>query len=247
MLAGKNVVVTGCLSGIGKQAMCTFAENHANVFACALEKTDEFEALCAKLSTDNGVKVTPVYFDAMDNDSIKSAAQRILKEKAAIHGLVNIAGINRDALFGMITPQDLQDTFQVNLFSQILFSQYISRIMKKSGETGSIAFVSSVTALDGNEGQTAYAASKAALLGTMHSMARELGPYGIRVNAVAPGVIQTPMTEKLSEALKEEKIQLMSIKRLGRAEEVANVFLFLMSDLSSHVTGQVIRIDGGMR
>ena len=109
------------------------------------------------------------------------------------------------------------------------------------------AFTSSVSALDGNAGQTSYAASKAALLGAMRTMAIELGSAGIRVNAVAPGVIKTPMTDALAEDVKEGKVARMDIQRLGKPEEVADTFMYLMSDLSSHVTGQTIRIDGGMR
>ena len=119
--------------------------------------------------------------------------------------------------------------------------------MLRRKNEGSIAFISSIAALDGNIGQVSYASSKAALLGAMRSMAKELGEKGIRVNAVAPGVVRTPMTDKLDENLKARKIELMSIKRLGEAKEVADTFVFLMSDLSSHITGQTIRIDGGMR
>ena len=247
MLKGKNLVVTGCLSGIGKQTLTAFAENGANVIACAYERTDEFEDYFRNLAEKNRVTIIPIYFDMMDNDAIKNAVREIQSKKMDIHGLVNIAGINRDAYFNMISVKDMEDTFQVNFFSQIIFTQYIVKLMQRKNIAGSIAFISSISALDGNKGQVTYAASKAALLGAMRSMAKELGKYGIRVNAVAPGVIATQMTDKLSDELKNEKVKLMDIKRLGKPDEVAETFVYLMSDLSSHITGQTIRIDGGMR
>ena len=247
MLKGKNVVITGCLQGIGKETLRVFAENGANVFACAYKQDDVFEKYCLELEESYNVQIMPVYFDMMDNDSIKEAAKQIQKSKMEINGLVNIAGINKDAYFNMVTMQDMQDTFQVNFFSQIIFSQYIVKIMQRYKTKGSIVFTSSVTALDGNAGQTSYGASKAALLGAMRTMAIELGSGGIRVNAVAPGVIKSPMTDKLSDDFREERMKKMDIPRLGEATDVANMYLYLISDLSTHVTGQTIRVDGGMR
>lgn len=247
MLSGKTIVVTGCLQGIGKETLKTFAENGANVFACAFKQDEEFETLCNELAEENHVRIVPVYFDMMDNNSIKEAAKTIQKEKMDVHGLVNIAGMNRDAFFNMVTYQDMVDTFQVNFFSQIIFTQYIVKLMQRKQIHGSIAFTSSITAFDGNEGQTTYGASKAALIGAMKSMALELGKNGIRVNAVAPGVIDTPMTEKLEQEVIDKKLKTMNIPRLGGAYEVADSFMYLMSDLSTHVSGQVIRVDGGIR
>ena len=217
------------------------------MFACAYKQNDEYESYCNKISEDNGVDIYPVYFDMLDNDSIKAAVKKIQERKLDIHGLVNIAGINKDAYFSMVSYQDMLDTFQVNFFSQIILSQYIVRLMQKKKIHGSIVFTSSITAFDGNEGQMSYGASKAALIGAMRTMALELGTSGIRVNAVAPGVIKTPMTENLEQEIIDKKIQKMDIPRLGTAEEVANAYMFLMSDLSSHISGQTIRVDGGIR
>ncbi|MBQ9582159.1 MAG: SDR family oxidoreductase [Synergistaceae bacterium] len=247
MLSGKNIVITGCLQGIGRETLRVFAENSANIFACAYKQLDEFEDLCKELAAKNNVNITPVYFDMMNNNEIKDAAKIIQAAKVEIHGLVNIAGINKDAFFSMVTYQDLLDTFQVNFFSQIILSQYIVKLMQRKKTQGSILFTSSITAMDGNEGQTAYSASKGALIGAMKTMALELGKTGIRVNAIAPGVIKSPMTDKLCGELIEKKINTMDIPRLGEAEEVANLCMFLMSDLSSHISGQVIRVDGGIR
>lgn len=247
MLSGKNIVITGCIQGIGRETLRVFAENGANIFACAYKQQDEFDLHCKELAEKNNVNITPVYFDMMNNNEIKDAAKIIQQAKVEIYGLVNIAGLNKDAFFSMVTYKDLFDTFQVNFFSQIILSQYIVKLMQRNNTHGSILFTSSISALDGNEGQTAYAASKGALIGAMKTMALELGKTGIRVNAIAPGVIKSPMTDKLSEENLNSKIKTMDIPRLGLPEEVANTCMFLMSDLSSHISGQVIRIDGGIR
>lgn len=247
MLKDKTIVITGCLQGIGRETLKAAAENGANVFACAYKQTEEFENFCADLAKANQVTILPVYFDMMDNNSIKEAAKQIQSRKTEIHGLINIAGITRDAYFNMVTYQDMLDTFQVNFFSQITFTQYIVKLMQRKKTAGSIAFTSSITALDGNEAQMSYGASKAALIGAMKTMALELGKTGIRVNAVAPGVIKTPMTEGLDESVINKKVKAMDLPRLGEAREVADVFVYLMSDLSGHVSGQTIRVDGGIR
>ena len=247
MVSNKNIVITGCIRGIGKKTLEVFAENGANIFACSYQKTDEYEWFCQELASRNGVSIYPVYFDMMDNESIKSGVKEIQKTKLEIHGLVNIAGINRDAYFPMITYQDMFDTFQVNFFSQVILSQYIVKLMQKKNIHGSIVFTSSITAFDGNAGQLIYGASKAALIGAMKTMALELGKSGIRVNAIAPGVIKSPMTDSLGEDMIKSKVLKMDIPRLGEAEEVANLYMYLMSDLSSHISGQTIRVDGGIR
>lgn len=151
MLSNKNIVVTGCLQGIGKATLEKFAKNGANIFACAYQQSEEFEGGCDALAKENGVQVIPIYFDMADIASVKEAAKSIQKFKMEIHGLVNIAGINRDAYFNMISYQDMVDTFQVNVYSQIILSQYIVKLMQRYKTEGSIVFTSSITALDGNE------------------------------------------------------------------------------------------------
>lgn len=247
MLKEKTIVITGVLQGIGRETLKACAEHGANVFACAYRQSDELEAYCRELGEKNEVTIVPVYFDMMDHASIKEAAKVIQQKKVEINGLINIAGINKDAYFNMVTYQDMLDTFQVNFFSQVIFTQYIVKLMQRRKTAGSIVFTSSISALDGNEGQMSYAASKAALIGAMRTMALELGDTGIRVNAIAPGVIRTPMTDQLKEEVVTRKIKTMDIPRLGEAKEVADMFLYLMSELSSHLTGQVIRVDGGIR
>lgn len=246
MLTGKNAVVTGALQGIGRATVDYFASMGANVWACALGPTDEFEAHCKEVSEKYGVWVKPVYFNLLNQDEIKAAVKTIQSEKVPVDILVNIAGMTKDALFQMVSMDTLHQIFEVNYFSQIYFSQFMTKLMLRNGK-GSIIFVSSISALDGNAGQVAYASSKAALIGAMRSMSKELASKGIRVNAVAPGVIDTDMNKVVPQEVKDEKIKTMDIKRLGNADEVASTIAFLASDLSDYITGQVVRIDGGIK
>ena len=244
-IKGKTAVITGCLQGIGRSTMDLFAAQGANVVACAYQETDEFVCHIEALQKQYGVQVYPVYFNMMENESIKAAAISIQKLKLPIDILINIAGITKDAIFQMITAEQMRDVFQMNFFSQMIFTQYIVKLMLRQGK-GSIVFTSSVTAMDGNAGQLTYGASKAALLSAVKTMAIELGPKGIRVNAVAPGVVKTPMTEKLIDHLLQDKMRASNLGRYGLPEEIANLFLFLASDDSAYITGQTIRIDGGI-
>lgn len=245
MLRGKTAVITGCLQGIGNETMKVFAQNGCNIFACSLKKTDEYEKEIVKIKQNYGVEIYPIYFDMLDTNSIKSAAKEIQCKKKAIDVLVNIAGITKDAVFQMVTMEQLQETFQVNFFSQILFSQYIAKMMLRQGK-GSMIFTSSITGMDGNRGQLAYGASKAAIISAVKTMSDELAIKGIRVNAIAPGVIKTPMTDVLSVDVIEKKLKDSKLHRIGMPIEVANLILFLASDYSDYITGQVIRVDGGI-
>ncbi|MDR0747534.1 MAG: SDR family oxidoreductase [Helicobacteraceae bacterium] len=246
MLKGKRAVITGALQGIGRTTLEVFARNGADVFACAYAKTDEFESCCEELSARNGVEITPIYCDMSDNESVKEAAREIQRAKKPVDALINIAGANRDALFHMVTIDDLRESFQINFFSQIVFSQYITKIMLRNGGGKSVVFTSSISAIDGNYGQLAYAASKAALIAAVKTMSKELGKENIRVNAVAPGVIRSAMTAALPHETIEKKLNVSALKRIGECSEIANLFLFLASDRSRHITGQTIRIDGGI-
>jgi len=245
MLKGKNIIITGCLQGIGRATMNKFASYGANIFACSYKKTDEFEESINELSKNYCVSIIPIYFDMNDNESIKEAVKEIQKMKIPINALINIAGIARDAIFHMVTMEQMHETFQINFYSQIVFTQYITKLMLRNG-SGSVVFTSSITGYDGNNGQLAYGASKAALHSTVKTLSKELGPKGIRVNAIAPGVIETPMTIGLSQEVINSKLVKSDIGRMGTPDEVADLYVFLASDMSSYITGQVIRIDGGI-
>ncbi|QOV67167.1 SDR family NAD(P)-dependent oxidoreductase [Citrobacter sp. BDA59-3] len=245
LLKAKTAVITGCLQGIGKATLETFAKAGANVFACCQAEDPEFTAFVGQLSAKYQVDIIPVYFDLTDSDAIKQAAMFIQKSKRPVDILVNIAGANFDANFQMVTLEQLQKTFTINFFSQIAFTQYIARLMLRQ-KKGSIINISSISALDGNPGQLAYASAKAAWIAATKTMSAELGPQGVRVNAIAPGVISTAMTASLPEEVMTRQMLRCELKRPGQPEEVANALMWLASDASSYVTGQVIRIDGGM-
>ena len=247
MVRNKNVVITGCLQGIGKETLKVFSNHGATVVACAYKNDSEFLDYCKELEFENKTKIYPIFFDMSDNDEIKRAAKEINNLRLDIDGLVNVAGMNKDANFGMISYQDLFDTFQINVFSQILFSQYIVRMMLRGEKKNkSVVFTSSMAAVFGSTGQTAYSASKAAIIGAVHTMAMELGVKGIRVNAIAPGIIKSPMTDKLDQEYINQEVCKMDIPHIGTCEDAANLYMYLISDLSSHVSGQVIQLNGGM-
>ncbi|WP_320128721.1 SDR family NAD(P)-dependent oxidoreductase [uncultured Sphaerochaeta sp.] len=245
LLEGKNIVITGCLRGIGRRTLEVFARNGANIWACAQYSEDEFEDVCLQLAIENEVIIKPVYFDFLDTDALKTGMKAILSEKKPIDGLVNIAGLTYNALLQMTSMEKMKQCFDIDYFSQILITQYVAKMMIRQ-KSGAIVSVSSVAGLDGNPGQVAYSGCKAALIGSTKTMAEELGEFGIRVNAVAPGVIETDMTADLEEKALNRLLGKIALARKGTPEEVANVLLFLISDMSSFVTGQIIRIDGGM-
>ena len=225
--------------------MRLFAKEGANIVACLYKEDDGFNAEAKQLEEEYGITIDRVVFDMSSPEEVNNAIREVRKLKVPVNSLINIAGITRDAIIPMVTMSQMAETFQVNYFSQAMFSQGISRIMTRNGG-GSIAFTSSITGLDGNEGQLSYGASKAALVSSIKTMSKELGPKGVRVNAVAPGTIKTPMTDAVDQDLIHERVQEYALKRIGMPEEVAKVFLYLASNLSSYVTGQVIRVDGGM-
>jgi 3-oxoacyl-[acyl-carrier protein] reductase len=245
LLKGKNVVITGCLKGIGRATMDVFAQNGAKIWACCQMPTAEFESHVKELAEANGVWITPIYFDLSDYEQIKAGVRQIIAAKQPVDVLVNIAGITHNALFHMTTIEKMKEIFEIDFFSQMLVSQQLTRLMVRQ-KSGSVINIVSVAGLDGNPGQIAYSAAKAALIGATKTLAGELGGYGIRVNAVAPGVIQTDMTAALPKEKLAELLSGSKLRRPGLPEEVARTLLFLASDQSAYITGQVIRVDGGM-
>lgn len=246
LLCGKNTIVTGCLKGIGKKTLEIFAEQGSNVWACAQYSDEEFEIFCADLAQRTGTWVKPVYFDFTDSEAVKSGLKIIFADKQAVDVLVNVAGFTKDAIFHMTSMEQIKLIFEVNYFSQILISQYVTKLMVRQ-RRGSVINIASISGLDGSHGQLAYSSSKAALIGATRTMSRELAKHGIRVNAIAPGVIDTDMNSLVPENVISRHIKDMSIRRMGSSNEVANAILFLASDLSSYMTGQIIRVDGGMK
>ena len=244
LLEGKNAIVTGTARGMGAEILRFFAENGANVWACARKETPELAERYAALAKEYGVEIWPLYFDLTDPDAIKSAFMDIRRSKRQVDILVNNAGVTYNALFQMSSMAEVRNQMEVNFFAPYLLTQYVSKLMARTG--GSIVNTASSAAFDGNPGKTAYGASKAALVAMTHSIANELGKNGVRANCIAPGITDTDMLQTMPEEVVEDLKNSVDLRRCGTVSDIAKTALFLASDLSSYVTGQVIRVDGGM-
>ena len=246
MLKGKNAIITGARRGIGRATVETFAKNGANVWACARNYNEVFEQDMINIAEKYNVQIWPVYFDVTDELQIKEAVQLIRKQKISVDTLVNVAGIaDESTSFQMTQMAKMKHVFEVNFFSVTRLIQYVSRLMIRQN-SGSIVNIASIAGLDGTPAQYEYAASKAAIIGGTKNLAREFAVNNIRVNSVAPGMIETDMGAQIDEELKNDILSKVILKRMGKPEEIANVVAFLASDLSSFMTGQVIRVDGGI-
>lgn len=246
MLQGKNAVITGCARGIGKQILETFASNGANLWACVRKPSDEFSDLILYLSDKYQVKITPVYFDFANTNEIKEAIKVIMGSKQQVDILVNNAGITYNALFQMTTMDKMKEVFEINFFSQFLFTQYIVKLMIRQ-KSGSIVNISSTAAIDANAGRAAYGASKAAVICMTKAMAEELAEHNIRANVIAPGITETDMVSaSMTDEVISNTLAQTALKRIGHPSEIAQAVLFLSSEMSSYMTGQVLRVDGGM-
>lgn len=245
LLQSKTAIITGCNRGIGKAILRVFAENGADIFACVRKETDEFTEIKENLESKTGVTITPVYFDFAESEQVKAGIKAIISFKKQIDILVNNAGVATGSVFHMTSLQNMKQEFEINFFSQILFTQSISRYMSRF-RSGSIINIASVAGLRGDAGTTSYGSSKAALMFVTKTIATELGVMNIRVNAIAPSLTMTDMFDQTDEKSRNKLIESSALKRPAEAVEIANVALFLASDLSSYVTGQLLRVDGGL-
>ena len=246
LLEGKTAIITGCNRGIGKATLEKFAKEGANVFAHARIKTEEFETICKELSQEFAVHIQPVYFDATDSEQMKATVKDIFSVTKDIDILVNNMGIVKSvSLFQMTKMQDIKDEFEVNFFAQMELTQLVSRVMTRR-KKGSIINISSCAGIDGNTGMLQYVSSKAALIGATKRLAIELGTSNIRVNSVAPGLTDTDMGNQMREDLEQETLKHLVFKRKAKPEEIADAVAFFASDMSTFITGQVLRVDGGM-
>ena len=244
-LSGKTVLITGCNRGIGESMMNLFAEHGASIIACCRKSSSEFEQKIQVVAEKNNVSITPLYFDLTNEDEIKKAINSLLSNKIKIDVLINNAGVAYGSLLQMTSMKTLKEVFEINFFSQVLITQYIAKLMTKQ-KGGSIINMASVAGIDSFAGYTAYGCSKAAIIYFTKTIAKELAPFNIRVNAIAPGLTDTQMAVMMEDKAKTDMITKSAFNRLGKPEEIAQLALFLASDQSSFITGQVIRIDGGM-
>jgi 3-oxoacyl-[acyl-carrier protein] reductase len=244
LLEGKTAIITGGSRGIGKSIVEIFAKHGANVAFTYNSSAESAKAIAAEVSKE-GVKVKCYKSDASNFDNAQNLAAAVHKEFGSIDILINNAGITKDNLLMRMSEEDFDRVIQVNLKSVFNMTKAVQRVMLKQRK-GSIINMSSVIGLKGNAGQSNYAASKAGVIGFTKSMAIELGSRNIRSNAIAPGFIVTEMTENLGEETIKKYYETIPLKRGGTPEEVANTCVFLASDMSAYITGQVLNVDGGM-
>ncbi len=246
MLKGKNAVITGARTGIGRATVEKLASEGVNIWACAHRENEDFKNDMERLAQVHGVWIEPVYFDLEDEEAVMAALKGIIKEKKPIDILVNNAGVFPPlSSFSMTSIAGMRRVFEVNFFSQALISQLVLKMMMRH-QAGAIVNTVSVAGLDGDIGVTAYGASKAALALSTKVWAKEFAQYGIRVNAVAPGLIDTDLNHHLEAGTKEALINKSGLGRQGTANEVAEAIAYLVSDKASFINGQVIRVDGGI-
>ena len=244
LLEGKTAIITGGSRGIGKSIVEIFAKHGANVAFTYNSSAESAKAIAAEVSKE-GVKVKCYKSDASNFEEAQNLAADVHKEFGSIDILINNAGITKDNLLMRMSEEDFDRVIQVNLKSVFNMTKAVQRVMLKQRK-GSIINMSSVIGLKGNAGQSNYAASKAGVIGFTKSMAIELGSRNIRSNAIAPGFIVTEMTENLGEETIKKYYENIPLKRGGTPEEVANTCVFLASDMSAYITGQVLNVDGGM-
>ena len=244
MLKNKNAVVTGATRGIGREIAFTLAENGANVAINYRTLNEDVERLIEELKS-YGTNIVAVKCDISDEEEVKNFIAESKKQLGSIDILINNAGITKDGLLMRMKEKDFSDVLDVNLKGTFITTREAASIMMKQRH-GKVINISSVVGVIGNARQCNYAASKAGVIGFSKSVARELASRNITVNVVAPGFINTDMTGVLPEKVKESMLQGIPLKRIGEPKDIANAVLFLASDLSNYITGQVINVDGGM-
>jgi len=236
----KTVVVTGSARGIGRSIAESFATLNANVVICDLDQ-QQVEAVAAEI----GTRAVGFKADVTSAADLEQLFEKVVEKFGRVDVLVNNAGITRDTLMIRMNEKDWDTVLDINLKGSFLATKLAAKIMMKQ-RSGRIISISSVVGLTGNAGQANYAASKAGLIGFTKSAAKELAARGITVNAVAPGFIQTEMTEAMPDAAKEAFLAQVPLRRPGLPQDVASAVLFFASDAASYVTGQVLAVDGGL-
>ncbi len=244
-LTGRVAIVTGASRGIGLAIATAFAKQGVSLVLNGRSDSAQLQDTCATLAAQHGIEVLAVSGDIADPATAQNLTKTTFAKFRRLDIMVNNAGILRDGAIGMVREDDISATIATNLTSVIHCTQAAARLMQRN-KTGSIINLSSIIGRFGNRGQLVYGASKAGVIGATLSAAKELAPSGIRVNAIAPGFIQTDMIRNISPDIQTERIKSIAMGRVGTPEDIADAVLFLASDLSRYVTGQVIGVDGGM-
>lgn len=244
LLEGKTAVITGANGGIGFQIVKLFLESGANIIACTRAPNEDFEKRLCGIAETNGRTADIICFDLGDTESVKNGIREIKALKKTVDILVNNAGIGHLALVPMIPMDDMKRVFQINYFSQVQIVQGLYRALTKS--RGCIINLASAAGIDGDSGNAVYGATKASMILLTKVLSKEMATAGVRVNAIAPGLVRTGLADVMGDKAKETMISSSLMHRLGNPEEIAKTALFLASDDSSFINGQIIRVDGGM-
>ena len=237
MLSGKIAVVTGATRGIGKEIVYQYADSNAVVYAIGRDKKSLAEIDCY------AENIHSLELDITQLDSVKKVLMDIYKKENKIDILVNNAGVMNDALLGMISEDMIQEMFNVNVFSVIQMTQLVSRFMKRQ-KNGCIINIATIVGIEGNAGQSVYSATKGAVISFTKSAAKELASNGIRVNAIAPGIIDTSLLDNVPEEKMKQRLSAVCMGRIGQPGDIAKAALFLAGSMSEYISGQVIRVDG---
>ncbi|MDD5869246.1 MAG: SDR family NAD(P)-dependent oxidoreductase [Succinatimonas sp.] len=245
MLQGKTALVTGCNRGIGKAIIEKFAKDGANLITVTRTQSTEFDDFLKSLESTYNTTVIQLHFDITDTEAMKEQVKGLIKEKTPIDILVNNAAMPHGGLFTMTSMKTIHEVFNTNLFAQMELTQFVLKVMMRA-KRGSIINVGSVLGLDLPAGVSSYGVAKAALMAWTKTLSKETGPFNVRVNAIAPGIIDTQMGAQTDEKVVAKMLESAGIKRLGTVDEVANTVAFLASDDSQYVTGQILRVDGGI-
>lgn len=245
-LKEKNIMITGTNRGLGKQLVESFASQGANLIAHSRKETPEFKEFISTIANKHKITIYPIYCDLLNDEDTKNAIKQLFQAKINIDVLVNNAGVAHGGLFQMTSIENIKKIYEINLFSAMTVTQFVLRNMIKN-KRGVIINVASISGLDLHAGNCAYGTSKAALIAFTKTLSTEVAMHGIRVNAIAPGLLKTDMADLMEIKAKEEMISNSAMNRLGEVNEVADLVCYLASDQASFITGQVIRCDGGRK
>ena len=244
MLKGKKALITGSSRGIGKEIVKVFLEQGCEVYGLCSKPSASKDEL-SQFALDNNTKFTEICADCGNAEELTAVVKEALSTSGGFDILINNAGITRDGLSFRMKLEDWNDVLRVNLTSAFLISQIVSNDMIRK-RSGSIINMTSIVGIHGQGGQVNYSASKAGLIGFTKSLAKEVAARGVRVNAIAPGFIDTEMTQAVNEEARKTWLETIPMKRAGSTRDIANTALFLASDMSTYITAQVIGVDGGM-